>query len=97
MIFAESGPVEASSSNEGLPSAFALGAEYAPGASSVELVDGYMSAQTYLYPGRGIVERLSRIWESRLTLAAPGYEAWTFCGCKLVLGSAPYPRHGRLG
>ena len=64
MTFAESGPVEASSSNEGLPNAFALGAEYAPGASSVELVDGYMSAQFYQSPGRVVVKQSSKTWEA---------------------------------
>ena len=44
MIFAESGPDETSPSRGPLPSAFALGSEYAPGVSSVELVVGYLSA-----------------------------------------------------
>jgi len=42
MTFAESGPGEVSSPSGALPSAFALGSEYAPGSSSVELVVGYL-------------------------------------------------------
>ena len=48
MIFAESGPVETSPSRGPLPSAFALGSEYAPGVSSVELVVGYLSAWSFV-------------------------------------------------
>jgi hypothetical protein len=48
MIFAESGPDETSPSRGPLPSAFALGSEYAPGVSSVELVVGYLSAWSFV-------------------------------------------------
>jgi hypothetical protein len=48
MIFAESGPEGPSPSRGPLPNAFALGSEYAPGVSSVELVVGYLSAWSFV-------------------------------------------------
>jgi hypothetical protein len=72
MIFAESGPDEPSWSKGALPSALALGSEYAPGVSSVELVVGYLSAEVLVLIFIIECMGLGRVNDGRLTLAHPG-------------------------